>query len=103
MKDSGLSAEERRFSDLPRLVVGVGAPAGRLDLLKKLFAAIPTGHGLSFVLVQHVGPSQEGLTFDHLKNHTPLKVVEAGEGLIAEADHLYVIPPTDISPSSKAG
>ncbi len=81
------------FPTLPRLVVGVGAPAGRLDLLIKLFAIIPTGHGLSFVLVQHVGPSQEDLTVDQLKNHTPLKVVEAGEGLIAEADHLYVISP----------
>ena len=86
-------ADETRCLDLPQVIVGVGAPAGRLDLLIKLFAAIPTGHGLSFVLVQPVGPSQEGLTVDQLKNHTTLKVVEAGEGLIAEADHLYVIFP----------
>lgn len=85
-------AEETRSPDWPQVIVGVGAPAGGLDFLRKLFAGVPTGSGQAFILVQHAGPSQIGLTADLLQDHTALKVAEAEEGLIAEAGHLYVIP-----------
>ncbi len=85
--------DKPRIPDRPVLVVGIGARAEDLDLLRKLFADLPTGQGLAVVLVQHVTPSQVTLNVNTFKNHTALKILEATDGLPAEADHLYLIPP----------
>ena len=38
----------------PLRIVGVGASAGGLDALKRLFAALPANPGAAFVVVQHL-------------------------------------------------
>jgi two-component system CheB/CheR fusion protein len=38
-------------------VVGIGASAGGLEALKKLFAAMPPDSGIAFVLVPHLDPA----------------------------------------------
>ena len=40
-------------------VVGIGASAGGLEALKKLFAAMPPDSGIAFVLVPHLDPAHE--------------------------------------------
>ena len=79
-------------------IVGVGASAGGLEACRVLFAALPAsqGHessGRAFILVQHLDPTHESLMVELLRGHTPLKVVEAVDGMEIARDHLYVIPP----------
>lgn len=85
--------DEAPPSDAPAIVVGVGTPSGGLDPIRKLFAAMPTGYGLAFVIVQHPAPGHENLTVSLLKNLTSLNAVEAGVGTPVQSDHVYVIPP----------
>ncbi len=75
------------------LVVGIGASAGGLEACRKLVGEIPADTGIAFVLIQHLDPSHESMMVDLLKDHTPLTVCQAAEGIPIERDHLYVIPP----------
>ena len=80
-------------SDRPVVVVGIGASAGGLKSLKRLFANMPSGHGAAFVLIQHLDPSRENLTVRLLKDLTALAVVEAADGMPVLADRIHVVPP----------
>jgi two-component system CheB/CheR fusion protein len=74
------------------LVAGIGASAGGLDAFKKLFTAMPHDSGIAFVLVPHLDPKHESLMVELLTRHTSMPVVEAGEGMPVEANHVYIIP-----------
>lgn len=74
-------------------VVGIGASAGGLEACRRLLDALPAPTGLAFVLVQHLDPSHESLLVELLAPHTGLTVTQAADGMLVEAEHLYVIPP----------
>ncbi|MEO2088456.1 MAG: chemotaxis protein CheB, partial [Gemmataceae bacterium] len=77
----------------PRLIVGIGASAGGLEALERLFEATPVDSGLAFVVVQHLSPDFKSLTSDILARRTrlPIRVVEDGMPLLPDA--AYLIPP----------
>ena len=79
--------------DCPVIVVGIGASAGGLKSLKELFAKMPSGHGVAFVVIQHLDPSQENLTVKLLADQTALAVVEATDGMPVLPDRIHVMPP----------
>jgi PAS domain S-box-containing protein len=91
-KDSSLRGRDSG-SECPVIVVGVGVSAGRLTSLKQLFAKMPTGHGVAFILIQHPDPSHKSLTVGRLKVHTALAVVEATDGMPVLADRIHLVPP----------
>src|SRR5512139_2748415 len=74
-------------------VVGVGASAGGLDALKRLFAAMPSDAGMAFVLIPHLDPTHESLMAALLAKQTPMPVAEARDGMTVESNHVYVVPP----------
>src|SRR5258708_3945559 len=77
--------------DVP--VVGVGASAGGLEALNKLFDALPPDSGMAFVLIQHLDPTHPSMMVGLLAGHTSMKVLEAAEDMPIERDHVYVMPP----------
>ena len=70
---------KRKSVDFP--VVGLGASAGGLDAFKKFFDALPASCGMAFVLIQHLDPKHESMMVDLLTGHTPMKVLQAGDGM----------------------
>lgn len=74
-------------------VVGVGASAGGLEAFSQLLEALPTEAGLAVVLVQHIAPTHESALPVLLGSHTRMPVVQAANGMVVEADTVYVIPP----------
>ena len=74
-------------------VVGIGASAGGIEALIRLFEALPPDTGMAFLVVMHLDPTRESGLTDVLSQHTSLAVIEAAEGMAIEADHIYVIPP----------
>ncbi len=74
-------------------VVGLGASAGGLEAFRKLFDALPGAIGMAFVLIQHLEPTHDSMLVDLLADHTPMRVVQAADGMPVEQDHVYVIPP----------
>ncbi|MCB1887386.1 MAG: PAS domain-containing protein [Rhodocyclaceae bacterium] len=73
--------------------MGVGASAGGLDALKRLFAALPANPGAAFVVVQHLDPDHVSLLADLLGRVTDLPVQQAEDGTPVAADRVYVLPP----------
>ncbi len=75
------------------VVVGLGASAGGLEALSKLFEALPADTGMAFILIQHLDPTHKSMMAALLAAHTSMTVREAAEGMTIERDHVYVIPP----------
>jgi two-component system CheB/CheR fusion protein len=74
-------------------IVGLGASAGGLDAFRKLFDVMPAGTGMAYVLIQHLDPKHESMMVDLLAGHTPMKVLQAVDGMAVQRDHVYVMPP----------
>ena len=73
--------------------MGLGASAGGLDAFRRFFDALPADCGMAFVLIQHLDPKHQSLMVDLLAGHTPMKVLQATDGMRLERDHVYLIPP----------
>ncbi len=74
-------------------VVALGASAGGLDTFRKFFDALPVNNGMAFVLIQHLDPKHQSMMVDLLTGHTPMKVLQAADGMQLERNHVYLIPP----------
>ena len=74
-------------------IVGIGASAGGLDALKRLFNKMPAHTGMAFVLVPHLDPSHESLMAELLGKQTGMPVQEAVNRTKVQANHVYIIPP----------
>ncbi|MEM8679290.1 MAG: chemotaxis protein CheB [Planctomycetota bacterium] len=77
----------------PAFVVGVGASAGGLEALERLFTNMPTETGMAFVVVQHLSPDFESLMEELLRPKTGLPVHRVEHGVRVEANAVYLIPP----------
>src|SRR5579863_2437054 len=75
------------------LVVGLGASAGGLEALYKLFDALPPDTGMAFVLIQHLDPTHSSMMAGLLADHTAMPVLEAADGMPVERNRVYIIPP----------
>ncbi|HEV2335480.1 MAG TPA: chemotaxis protein CheB, partial [Stellaceae bacterium] len=75
------------------LVVGIGASAGGLEALYKLFDALPPDTGMAFILVVHLDPTHRSMMVGLLASHTAMPVAEAADGMRVERDRVYIIPP----------
>lgn len=93
MSSSKTVVERHSPKDVTPVVAGIGASAGGLEALKRLFKSMPDDTGVSFVLIQHLDPNHESLMADLLSNYTSMSVVQVREETRIEPDHVYVIPP----------
>lgn len=78
---------------IPFPVVGIGASAGGIEALIRLFDAMPADSGMAFLIVMHLDPTRKSGLTDLLGQHSAMPVSEAADGIAIEADHIYVIPP----------
>ncbi|WP_292931390.1 chemotaxis protein CheB [Novosphingobium sp. PASSN1] len=74
-------------------IIAIGASAGGLEAISRLFDALPGTTGCAFIVVQHLDPQHESLMAPLLGEHTAMPVVEAVHGCPLAANHVYVIPP----------
>ncbi|MBI4423329.1 MAG: PAS domain-containing protein [Elusimicrobia bacterium] len=74
-------------------IVGIGASAGGLEALTRLFSKLEPGTGLGYVVVHHLAPGHKSLLASLLQKATRMRVLEASEGARVLPDHVYVIPP----------
>ncbi len=74
-------------------VVGIGASAGGLGALKKLFANVPEQSGVCFVVVVHLSADHESHLAPLLQAHIRIPVQQVTGATPLEANHVYVIPP----------
>src|SRR5437868_4218330 len=78
---------------LPSHIIAIGASAGGLEALGEFFRHMKQDTESSFVIIQHLDPTHESLLSDILSKITSMPVLEAKQGALVEARHVYVIPP----------
>lgn len=74
-------------------VVGIGASAGGLAVLRDLFSRLPPDTGLAFVVVVHLSPDQQSHLADLLQLHSSMPVHQVTASVRLESGKVYVIPP----------
>ena len=72
---------------------GIGASAGGLTAFKTFFENMPPDSGMAFVLVQHLAPAHKSMLADLLGRVTVIPVLEAKDGMPAEANKGLCISP----------
>src|SRR5262245_50384310 len=87
-KESPGSAAAAEFQ-----IVGIGASAGGLQALQRIFDAMPDDPGCAFVVVQHLDPTRRSLTAELLAKHTHMKMCEVQDSPVVQVNTVYVIPP----------
>jgi two-component system CheB/CheR fusion protein len=92
---TGLLADDRLppMTDNVRQMVAVGASAGGLDALERLFSGLPTNTGATFVIIQHLSPDHKSMMDSLLARHTAMPVIVVEDEMLIEADKVYLIPP----------
>jgi two-component system CheB/CheR fusion protein len=73
-------------------VVGIGASAGGLAVLKQFLARTPADSGLAYVVV-HLMSDQPSALAELLQPEIAMPVQQVSEDVALEANQVYVIPP----------
>lgn len=74
-------------------VVGIGASAGGLEALERLFARMPSDSGMAFVVIQHLSPDFRSLMDELLARHTDIPIIRVENGMVAAPNAIYLMPP----------
>ncbi len=74
-------------------VVGIGASAGGLDALERLFTSLAPDTGAAYVVIQHLSPDHKSMMDNLLGRHTAMPVRVAEHELPLAANAVYLIPP----------
>ena len=80
-------------SQRPSHYVGIGASAGGLEAIDAFFKNMPPDSGCAFIVVQHLSPDHKSLMAELLSKRTEMPVSRATEGMLVEANCVYLIPP----------
>lgn len=90
------ASESPRRLPTPPYVVAIGASAGGLDALEKLFASLPDDTGAAFVVIQHLSPDHKSMMASLLARHTHMPVVMVEDDLPIAPNQVFLIPPGSI-------
>jgi two-component system, chemotaxis family, CheB/CheR fusion protein len=83
---------DREKSALNFPIVAIGGSAGAFKAIEKFFTHMPSDRGIAFVIVMHLDPSHKGFLSETIQNFTPMKVLQAEDGMRVQPDQVYVIP-----------
>ncbi len=73
-------------------IVGVGASAGGLEALETLFKTLPEDSGMAYVVIQHLSPDFKSHMEELLARHTSMPIHRVVNGMVVEANSIYLIP-----------
>jgi two-component system, chemotaxis family, CheB/CheR fusion protein len=76
-------------------VVGVGASAGGLEVIKTLLEDLPSDTGMAFVIIQHLASGQLSMLTEILSRSTSMPVCKVEDGMTVQENKIYVIPPDE--------
>ncbi|HEY6210866.1 MAG TPA: chemotaxis protein CheB, partial [Vicinamibacterales bacterium] len=74
-------------------VVAIGASAGGLDSLERLFTHLPTDTGMAFIVLQHLSPDFKSLMDELLGRRTHMPIRQAEHEMAVEPNTVYLLPP----------
>ncbi|AVM72932.1 chemotaxis protein CheB [Magnetospirillum gryphiswaldense] len=93
-----VAARQRRETRVLGLefVIAIGASAGGLEALERLFNGLTGSLNCAFVVIQHLSPDHKSMMVSLLSRHTDMAVHTVEEGMPLEPGNVYLIPPAKI-------
>ena len=91
-KAASPTPDQASSSALSPCVAGIGASAGGFDAIRQFFQTLPADTGVAYVVVQHLDPTHVSLAAELFAKHTTMPVVEASDGVLLQANHVYTSP-----------
>ncbi|CAD5366440.1 Uncharacterized 104.1 kDa protein in hypE 3'region [Rubrivivax sp. A210] len=76
--------------------MAIGASAGGLDALERLFDSLSCDSGATYVVIQHLSADHKSMMANLLSRHTRMPVVMVEKDTRIQGDHVYLIPPGSI-------
>jgi two-component system, chemotaxis family, CheB/CheR fusion protein len=73
-------------------VVAIGASAGGLESLERLFTHLPTDTGMAFVVLQHLSPDFKSVMDELLARRTSMPIRQAEHETLVEPNTVYLLP-----------
>ncbi|GAA0418771.1 chemotaxis response regulator protein-glutamate methylesterase [Actinoplanes capillaceus] len=73
-------------------ILAIGSSTGGPDALTKVLLGLPTDLPVPIVITQHMPPVFTKMFAERLDRSTPLRVLEAGEGMELAAGTVYIAP-----------
>lgn len=92
MAPIGGSEEDHGPAGFDGMIVALGASAGGLEALDRFFTTLQVVESAAFVVIQHLSPEHTSTIDTLLSRHTEMKFSVAGDGMLLEGGHVYVIP-----------
>ena len=84
---------KKEIGNRPKFLVGIGASAGGLEALERMFSPMPEIDHLAFVIVQHLSPDFKSLMDELLGRWTKLPVKRVTDQMPVKSRHIYLLPP----------
>lgn len=77
------------------MLIGIGSSAGGLEAVRELVAALPNDVPASYIVVQHMSPNYKSVMTELVARQTQLEVVNVTDGVIPQANVIYITPPNN--------
>lgn len=78
---------------IPFPIVGVGASAGGIEALQRLFKVLPGGNDIAYIVVVHLAAEYPSHLADILGRITSMPVTQVMNNVSVQPNSVYVIPP----------
>ncbi len=85
-------ANDAASDDGPIWVAGIGASAGGLEALERLFERMPDDTGMAFVVVQHLSPDFKSLMGEVLARWTTMPIRTVEDQMPVAANTVFLMP-----------
>jgi two-component system CheB/CheR fusion protein len=94
LPDAQVEAEDAaNDNSLPFPIVGIGASAGGVEALQRLFKSLPPDPNIAYLVVVHLAPARPSHLADILAKSTSMPVVQVMSDMAVQPQTVYVIPP----------
>ena len=102
--DGKKSAAEKEIADdlsgkpaMPEdfLIVGIGASAGGIQVLKEFFENVPADSGMAYVVILHLSPDHDSRLAEVLQTTAAIPVKKVTEKVRVVPNNVYVVPPNE--------
>ncbi len=74
-------------------IVAIGASAGGLESLERLFTHLPADTGMAFIVLQHLSPDFRSLMDELLARRTAMTIRQAESDMQVQPNTVYLLPP----------
>ncbi|MCB1352422.1 MAG: chemotaxis protein CheR [Rhodobacteraceae bacterium] len=74
-------------------IIGIASSAGGLEALTQLVQNLPADSGASYVIAQHMSPTNKSLMSTLIARESEMEVVEIGQPIVPEPNKIYFTPP----------